>query len=153
MPNLTTHAATPPSSRTLPPRSVTRWLLSHAALVATLLVASTAFATEVIYRGAPIPSDGRIIPLDSVISNPKGFTEEEFITEGTVQKVCLFAGCWMSIAPGDSSPAMRVVFKGGAFVVPRFSAGRHARLLGKVRVKDGKVTFVASGVEMTTRSK
>ena len=153
MPNLTTDATTHTSPRTLPKRSVIRLLLSRAAFVAMLFVASSVFATEVIHRGAPIPSGGRMIPLGSVISNPKAFTQEEFVTEGTVRKVCFFAGCWMSIAPDDSSSAMRVIFKGGAFVVPRFSAGSHARLLGKVRVKDDKVTFVASGVDMTTKSK
>lgn len=153
MPNLTTNTTTHTSPRTLPTRSVIRLLLSHAAFVTTLLVASSVFATEVIHRGAPIPSGSRIIPLASVISNPKAFTQEEFVTEGTVRKVCRLAGCWMSIAPGDSSSAMRVIFKGGAFVVPRSSAGSHARLLGKVRVKDDKMTFVASGVDMTTKSK
>jgi hypothetical protein len=153
MPNLTTNATTHTSPRTLPTRSVIRLLLSHAAFVTTLLAAPSVFATEVIHRGAPIPSDSRIVPLASVIANPKAFTQEEFVTEGTVRKVCLFAGCWMSIAPGDSSSAMRVIFKGGAFVVPRSSAGSHARLLGKVRVKDDKVTFMASGVDMTTKSK
>lgn len=156
MPNLTTNATTHTSPRTLPTRSVIRLLLWHAAFVATLLVASSVFATAVIHRGAPIPSDSRIVPLASVIANPKAFTQEEFVTEGNVRKVCLFAGCWMSIAPiapGDSSSAMRVIFKGGAFVVPRFSSGSYARLLGKVRVKDDKVTFVASGVDMTTKSK
>ena len=153
MPNPTTNAAPLPSSRVLPTRSVIRLLLSLAAFVASPLVTSTVLATEVIHRGAPIPSGSSIIPLASVIANPKGFTQEEFVTEGTVRKVCLFAGCWMSVSTGDSSRAMRVVFKGGAFAVPRFSAGRHTRLLGKVRVKDEKVTFVASGVEMTKQSK
>ncbi len=155
MPNLTINATTHTSPRTLPTRSVIRLLFSHAAFVATLLVASSVFATEVIHRGAPIPSGGKMIPLASVISNPKAFTQQEFVTEGTVRKVCFFAGCWMSIAPDDSSSAsaMRVTFKGGAFVVPRFSSGSHARLLGKVRVVDDKVTFVASGVDMTTKSK
>jgi hypothetical protein len=128
-------------------------LLSHAVFVATLLVASTVFATEVIHRGAPIPSDSRIIPLASVIANPKGFTQEELVTEGTVRKVCRLAGCWMSIAPGGSSEAMRVTFKRGAFAVPRSSAGSHARLLGKIRVADDGVTFVASGVDITAKSK
>jgi hypothetical protein len=146
-------ATTHTSPRTLPTRSVIRLLLSHAAFVAILLVASPVFATEVIHRGAPIPSGGKMIPLASVISNPKAFMQEEFVTEGTVRKVCFLAGCWMSIAPDDSSSAMRVTFKGGAFVVPRFSSGSHARLLGKVRVVDGKVTFVASGVDMIAKSK
>jgi hypothetical protein len=149
MPNLTTNATTHTSPRTLPTRSVIRLLLSRAAFVAILLVASSVFGTEVIHRGAQIPSGGKMIPLASVISNPKAFTQQEFVTEGTVRKVCFFAGCWMSIAPDDSSPAMHVTFKGGAFVVPRFSSGNHARLLGKVRVKDDKATFVASGVDMT----
>jgi hypothetical protein len=152
MPNLTINATTQTSPRTLPTRSVIR-LLSHAAFVAILLVASSVFATEVIHRGAPIPSGSKMIPLASVIANPKAFTQEEFVTEGTVRKVCLLAGCWMSVAPDDSSSAMRVIFKGGAFVVPRSSSGSHARLLGKVKIKDGKVTFVASGVDMTTNSK
>jgi hypothetical protein len=149
MPHLTTDATRHTSSRTLPTRSVIRLLLSRAAFVATLLAASSVLASEVIHRGAPIPSGGKVIPLGSVISKPKAFTQEEFVTEGTVRKVCFFAGCWMSIAPDDSSPAMHVTFKGGAFVVPRFSSGNHARLLGKVRVKDDKATFVASGVDMT----
>jgi hypothetical protein len=127
-------------------------LFSHAAFVATLLVASTTFAAEVIHRGVPIPPDSRIVPLASVIANPKGFMQEEFVTEGTVRKVCRLAGCWMSIASGDSS-AIRVTFKRGAFVVPRSSAGNRARLLGKVRVADDKVTFVASGVDLTTKPK
>jgi hypothetical protein len=153
MPNQTTDATTRTSPPTLHTRSLIRVLLSHAAFVAILLVASSVLATEVIHRGAPIPSGGKVIPLGSFISNPKAFTQEEFVTEGTVRKVCFFAGCWMSIAPGDSPSAMHVTFKGGAFVVPRSSSGSHARLLGKVRIKNDKVTFVASGVDMTTESK
>ena len=153
MPNLAINATTHTPPRTFPTRSAIRSLLSRAALVATLFVASSVLAAEVIHRGTPIPSGGKMVPLASVISNPKAFTQEEFVTEGTVRKVCFFAGCWMSIAPDDSSSAMRVIFKGGAFVVPRFSSGSHARLLGKVTVKDDKVTFVASGVDMTTESK
>jgi hypothetical protein len=151
--NQATYAAKRTSLRTLLTHPVTRLLLSNALFIATLLLASTLFATEEIHRGAPIPSDGRIIPLASVIANPKGFTQEEFVTEGTVRKVCFLAGCWMTIAPAESSKAMRVTFKGGAFVVPRSSAGSHARLLGKVRAADDHVTFVASGVDMTAKSK
>ena len=152
MQDLTTNAATRTSPRRLYTRSITRLLLSHAAFVGTLFVASTVFATEVIHRGAPIPSDSRIIPLGSVIANPKGFTQEEFVTEGTVRKVCRLAGCWMSIAPDGSSKAMRVTFKRGAFVIPRSSAGSHARMLGKITVADDRVTFVASGVDITGES-
>jgi hypothetical protein len=153
MPTLTTTAAMSTFPRTPPTRSVTRLLLSHSAtFLATLLVASTVFATEVIHRGVPIPTDSRIIPLASVIVNPKAFTREEFVTEGTVRKVCWLAGCWMTIAPDDLSKAMRVKFKRGAFVVPRSSAGSHVRLLGKVRVADDHVTFVASGVDITPQS-
>ena len=153
MPDLTTDAFTRSSRRTFPTGSVTRLLFWRAVFVAAVLVAPTAFAAEVIQRGAPLPLDSKVIPLASVIANPKGFTQEEFVTEGTVRKVCRLAGCWMSIAPGGSSKALRVTFKRGAFVVPRSSAGSHARLMGKVRVADDAVTFVASGLEMTAKPK
>lgn len=125
-----------------------RWLF----ILVVLAFASTLSANEVILRGAAVPANATAVPLASVIANPKGFTETEFVTEGTVRKVCRLAGCWMTVAPAGSSASLRVMFKGGAFVVPRSSGGNHARLLGKVRVTKDKVTFVASGVEMTARS-
>src|SRR5690242_20611047 len=101
MSTLTTQAAGQVPLRMLSRRPVTRLLSPRATFLAALLVASPALASPLVQRGSPIPSDGRIVPLASVISNPKEFTREEIITEGTVRKVCLFAGCWMRIAADD----------------------------------------------------
>ncbi|HVT45980.1 MAG TPA: DUF4920 domain-containing protein [Thermoanaerobaculia bacterium] len=121
--------------------------------LAVLAFASTLSAAEVIQRGAAVPAKATVIPLASVLANPESFTETEFVTEGTVRRVCRFAGCWMIVAPAGSSAGLRVMFKGGAFVVPRSSGDSHARILGRVRITKDKVTFVASGVEITAKSK
>lgn len=128
-------------------------LLLYATILAMMFAAPHSFAGEVIRRGVAIPPNSRIVPLGNVLASPQGFTREDLVTEGTVLKVCRLAGCWMSLAPEGASKGLRVTFKGGAFVVPRSSRGSRARVIGRIRVAGDDVTFVASGVELTARSK
>ena len=88
------------------------------------------------------------VPLANVLAKPSDFTKQMFVTEGVVQKVCWLAGCWMTVAPEAGKAGIRVTFKNGAFVVPRDNAGRNVRLLGTVKLKENKMSFVAAGVEL-----
>ena len=118
-----------------------------AGVVALCLVASNVSA-DAVNRGAPIPADGTVTPLASILANPHAYDGQMVITEGTVRKVCMFAGCWMTVGDGDAKPTMKVTFSKGAFTVPRSSAHSHARLMGRFRVTDEKPTFIATGVEL-----
>lgn len=118
-------------------------------LAAQTVVASSAHTTQQIKRGAAIPSAAKAVPVGAVLAQPTVFANRTIVTEGVVRKVCPFAGCWMTVASPNGNGSMRVVFKGGAFVVPKNSGGQRVRLLGSVKVAGQKVTFVASGVELT----
>jgi hypothetical protein len=125
-------------------------------LCAILLFVSTGCFSatgDVVRRGASIPTNAELVPLASVVASPRAFTSQTIVTEGVVDKVCLFAGCWMNVAPAPGEPGMRVTFAEGAFVAPRNSGGRHARLLGTVEVAEDKTAFVARGIELTASSR
>ena len=117
-------------------------------LCTILLITSTVSGGENIRRGEAIPPGVPPVSLAKVLANPGDFTARPFVTEGVVDKVCWIAGCWMNVAPAIGTPGIHVTFKDGAFVVPRSSGGRNVRLLGKVRMTEKKVSFVASGVEL-----
>ena len=112
------------------------------------MMASTLSGDPIIRRGAAIQPEMPRVPLETVLAKPADFTTHPFVTEGVVKKVCWISGCWMNVAPSAGKPGIHVTFKGGAFVVPRDSSGQFVRLLGTVRLKDQKVSFIASGVEL-----
>ena len=117
-------------------------------LCAIFFIASTVLGGEITRRGEAIPAGMPRVPLASVLANPGEFTKQPFVTEGVVEKVCWIAGCWMNVAPAAGKAGIHVTFKDGAFAVPRTSGGQSVRLLGKVRMKEKKASFVASGVEL-----
>ncbi len=122
-------------------------------LCAILLITTSAFAGDVVKRGAAIPPDAKRVPLANVLAKPGDFTNQTIVIEGVVEKVCWLAGCWMKVAPEAGKAGIRVTFKGGAFVVPRDSGGRDVRLVGSVISAENKTSFVAAGVELTRRPK
>ncbi|HEV7486739.1 MAG TPA: DUF4920 domain-containing protein [Thermoanaerobaculia bacterium] len=121
-------------------------------LCAILLVTTSAFAADVVKRGAAIPPDAQPVPLANVLAKPNAFTNQTIVIEGVVEKVCWVAGCWMTVAPETGKAGIHVTFKGGAFAVPRGSSGSKVRLLGSVHAAGNNVSFVAAGVELTGRS-
>src|SRR5205823_10460142 len=116
------------------------------------LFAASAFGDDVVRRGAAIPPGATRVPLATVLAKPSDFTKQMIVTEGVVEKVCWFAGCWMKVAPEAGKAGIRVTFKNGAFVVPRDSGGSNVRLLGSVKSAGNQTSFVAAGVELTRRS-
>lgn len=115
---------------------------------AMLLMTTIASGGEIIRRGEAIPRGTPVVALEDVLAKPSEFTAHPFVTAGVVERVCWFGGCWMTVAPAAGKRGVHVTFKNGAFVVPRNSGGQNARLLGKVRITDRNVSFVASGVEL-----
>ena len=135
--------------------------------LALLLVASTAFAGEVVTRGAAISPDARAIPLAQLLEQPEAYTKDPVVVEGEIAAACSRKGCWMQL--GD----VRVTFKDYGFFIPLDAKGMKARAEGVAVVKtlskaeadhleeegakltrreDGtalEVSFVASGVELT----
>ena len=142
------------------------------ALLGLLLVATTAFADDVIRRGAAISADTKTVPLATVLANPNDYTKTPVVVEGVVVKNCTNKGCWMQLAPAADQPGMRVTFKDYGFFVPLDSKGMHARAEGLTVIKtlskaeadhlegegakfqrnpDGsanEIGFVATGVEL-----
>lgn len=117
-------------------------------LIAIILIAVNALFGDVVRRGVAIPDGAKPTPLAAVLARPNAFAKQTIVTEGVVESVCFFAGCWMRVAPAAGQDGMRVTFAKGV-TVPRGSKGRHARLIGRVTVTAQKAAFVASGVELT----
>jgi len=142
-------------------------------LIATLLVATIAFAGETISRGAAIAKDAQAVPLTTVLASPAEYTKTPVVVEGVVTNACERKGCWMQLKPVDGDQNVRVTFKDYGFFVPLDSKGMKARAEGVTTVKklskqeadhleeegaklkrneDGsaiEVSFVANGVELT----
>ena len=138
-----------------------------------VLLAVTAFAGEVVLRGAPIAKDAKVIPLADVLADPDAHAKQPVVVEGVIAAACERKGCWMQLAPAEGQPGVRVTFKDYGFFIPLDAKGARARAEGvavtKVlskkeadhleeegakltRRKDGtalEVSFIASGVEIT----
>jgi hypothetical protein len=143
-------------------------------LFAALLLATTAFATETINRGAAVPKDAKAISLTTVLENPDAYTKEPVVVEGVIATSCTRQGCWMQLAPtaAEGAPSVRVTFKDYGFFIPLQAKGMKARAEGVAVVKtlskadadhleeegaklkrkeDGtalEVSFIANGVEL-----
>jgi hypothetical protein len=141
--------------------------------LATLLLAMTAFAGEVVTRGAAVPKDAQAVPLAKVLESPDAYTKEAVVVEGVIETACTRKGCWMQLAPAAGEPSVRVTFKDYGFFIPLDAKGMKARAEGVAVVKtlskadadhlaeegakltrreDGtavEVSFVANGVELT----
>ena len=142
-------------------------------LVATLLLATAAFAGETIKRGAAIAADAKVVALATVLASPVEYSNAPVVVEGVVTNACERKGCWMQLKPAaGADQAVRVTFKDYGFFVPLDSKGMKARAEGVTTVKklskaeadhleeegaklkrneDGsavEVSFVASGVEL-----
>jgi hypothetical protein len=141
--------------------------------VALLLVATSAFAGEVVKRGAAIGAQTRVVALEKVLAAPDDYTKDAVVVEGLVEAACQNKGCWMQLKPEEGDDGVRVTFKDYGFFVPKDSKGMKARMEGVVAIKvlskddvdhltgegakikrnaDGtarELTFVATGVELT----
>lgn len=63
--------------------------------IALVLIASTAFAGEVITRGAAIPSEAKAIPLATVLENPDAYTKDAVVAKASSPRAARAkaAGC------------------------------------------------------------
>ncbi len=144
-------------------------------LLFALLIATAAFAGDVITRGTAIAKDAKAIPLATMLEKPDAYTKEPVVVEGVIAASCSRAGCWMQLAPSNAedAPSVRVTFKDYGFFIPLDAKGMKARAEGVavihtlsksdadhldeegarlIRNEDGsasEVTFVANGVELT----
>ena len=144
-------------------------------LTICVLLATTAFASEVITRGAAVPKDTKAIPLATVLENPSDYTKDAVVVEGVIAASCTRQGCWMQLAPSaeEAARSVRVTFKDYGFFIPLDAKGMNARAEGVAVVKtlskadadhleeegaklkrneDGtalEVSFVANGVELS----
>ncbi len=98
------------------------------------------------------------VALSMILENPGNFHEKRVVVEGHVARACSKKGCWMEIATSDdeTAPRCRVTFENYGFLVPRDSAGSHARLEGLVQVTEVKPQAVehyeAEGAKFPSKS-
>ena len=141
-------------------------------LLVLTAVATTVLADDVIKRGAAVPADAKVTPLETVVENPSDYVKQPVVVEGLIEKSCTNKGCWIQLAPAAGKQAVRVTFKDYGFFVPLDSKGFKARAEGVTSIKvlskedvdhlegegakfkrnaDGtanEVAFVASGIEL-----
>ena len=104
--------------------------------VALLLVATSAFAGDVLKRGAAIAPETRVVALEKVLDAPDDYTKDAVVVEGLVEASCQNKGCWMQIKPEEGEDGVRVTFKDYGFFVPLDSAGRTAKVEGVVKLAE-----------------
>lgn len=136
------------------------------------LIASIAFADDVIRRGAAVSTDAKAVPLEQVLARAADYAKTPVLVEGVVKKNCENKGCWMELAPAMDKDGVRVTFKDYGFFIPLDSKGMKARAEGVTAIKtlskkdadhlegegaklnrnaDGtanEISFVATGVEL-----
>lgn len=100
-----------------------------------LLIATVAFAGDVVVRGTAISKDAQRVSLAQVLETPQDFTKAPIVVEGIVEASCQNKGCWMQIVPEAGKPGMRVTFKDYGFFVPKEVKGMTAQMEGTVEVK------------------
>ena len=137
-----------------------------------LILAATAFAGDVVKRGAAISKETKNVPLQDVMKAPESYLKTPVVVEGIIAANCERKGCWMQLVPDGAKDGVRVTFKDYGFFVPLDSKGMHARAEGLAEIRtmskeeadhlegegakitrnaDGtarEVSFVASGVEL-----
>lgn len=142
-------------------------------LAVLLLLATSAFAGDVITRGSAIAKDAKGVTLATVLENPNAYTKDVVVVEGVIAAACERKGCWMQLATAEGGQGVRVTFKDYGFFIPLDAKGMKARAEGVAVVKtlskaeadhleeegakltrqqDGsalEVSFVANGVELT----
>lgn len=99
--------------------------------------------TAVAQFGAKL-SGRRSTSLADVLAHPEQFANQAVVIEGHVKRACSRKGCWMEVATSrdEKAPSCRVTFEDYAFFVPTDSAGKSARVEGKVVVTEVKATHV-----------
>jgi hypothetical protein len=147
--------------------------MKKAALIVVLVaLAATAFAADVIKRGAPV-SKTKPVALATVLAAPHDYMKEPVVVEGVIEKSCSEMGCWMQLVPEAGKSGVRVTFKDEGFFIPLTAKGMQAKAEGVATVKtlskeevdhltgegakfnrnaDGtaeEVGFLANGVELT----
>lgn len=82
--------------------------------------------------------------LADVLARPEQFADRPVLVEGHVKRACSRKGCWMEVATSSDTkaPSCRVTFEDYAFFVPTDSAGKNARVEGKVVVTHVKASHV-----------
>lgn len=90
-------------------------------------------AAKVETFGAAIHAGSTLALAD--VAKHKG---ENVVTEGKVSRVCQERGCWLALRDESGKSDAVVRMHGHTFFVPTTSAGKHARVEGKVLLmKDG----------------
>jgi len=104
----------------------------HDAQAQTSTASSRLKPGEVMTRGAPLPKDGKAVPLAKVLAAPKD--GQVVLVDGVIRRACEKMGCWMELAPAGGGDGVRVTFKDYGFFVPTDSAGAQARVAGTLKV-------------------
>ena len=141
-------------------------------LLVLSLVAVSAFADEVVKRGAAISGETKTVSLATVLEKPADYATTPVVVEGIVKNACTQKGCWMVLAPAADKDGMRITFKDYGFFIPLDAKGMQVKAEGVATVKvlpkkevdhlesegakfkrnaDGsanEVSFVATGVEL-----
>ncbi len=90
-------------------------------------------ASQVVTRGDKLKGL-KSVELGALLAAPADHDGKEIAVEGKVRRACKAKGCWMELATSDKGPGVRVTFKDYGFFVPLDSAGRTAKVEGKVVV-------------------
>lgn len=92
--------------------------------------ASATYATQVQKLGQATPAGTPEVALATVARSPKEYLGKTIVTKGTVGSVCQHMGCWMTLSDDNGEAFIRMA--GHAFMVPKDSKGKKARVLAKL---------------------
>jgi hypothetical protein len=104
----------------------------------------TAAAQPAVVFGQPLTAASDL-EFAQLLAEPDKYASSDVSVQGVVRQVCQTRGCWLELATGPDQQAggCRVIAQGHAFFVPIDSAGKRARVQGRVEVRNVPAAQVA----------
>ncbi len=109
---------------------MTRYLL----LATTVLMVSMSAVTRGAETFGSAPTVKDATPIPQLLAKPADFQGKTVRVEGVVTDVCTMMGCWMGLAPTDTSKGQAILIKvdDGVIVFPTSARGKRATAQGVV---------------------
>ena len=93
--------------------------------------------------GKPVDSQTEL-PVARLIRQADRYMDVPVVVQARIGSVCQTAGCWCLLQEGTDQLYVSM----STFALPRDAAGRQCRAGGRLVMRDDRLTFLASGIEL-----
>lgn len=84
------------------------------------------------------------VTLSVLVSNPDRYLDKPLVVQGRIGSVCQTTGCWFVLQEGKDQLYVSLT----SFTLPRNVAGESCRAAGRLIMRDERLTFLATGIDL-----